>query len=347
MEKKRLLVITQAVDPTDSALGFFCEWLDAIAADPRVGSVDVWCLREGEWKEKPANVTVLVFPSKGRVRSFLGRLVTHRFDAVFVHMSPIWVVLGGWWWRLTDQRTILWYTHGTASRDLRIALTSANEVLTATPDAFPIRSKKVRAIGHGVSPRFLAARRDDAHEVRGTKHEGLNVISVGRISPRKRVRETLELFASILKKRPNSHFRWIGETLTDGDKEYFQEVMSDVSRLGLTDRARFVGAVPFEHLPSVYASADLLLHLSATGSLDKVVLESLSAGCAVFSTNPATREAVPSGYWSGPLDAAAADEAVARAENGVPMASRLDVSRRFSLSALVARILDRCFPEPI
>ncbi|MFH1078247.1 MAG: hypothetical protein V1745_03150, partial [Patescibacteria group bacterium] len=66
MGKKRLLVITQAVDPTDSALGFFCEWLEMMAADPRIATVEVWCLREGEWsplpreggwKEKPANVT--------------------------------------------------------------------------------------------------------------------------------------------------------------------------------------------------------------------------------------------------------------------------------------------------
>jgi len=344
MPNRRLLIVTQAVDPKDSALGFFCEWIQTIASDPRVQTVEIWCLREGEWSEKPANVVVRVFPAKGRVWSFLGRLVTNRFDAVFVHMSPIWVALGGWWWRLTGQRVVLWYTHGSASRELRIALAFVNEVLTATPDAFPIRSAKVRAIGHGVSPRFFAARCDEQDD--SSDSRDLDIISVGRISPRKRVRETLALFSEILKRRPGSHFAWIGETLTDADKEYAVQVAQDVERLNLADRVRFMGALPFADMSSAYASADLLLHLSATGSLDKVVLEALAAGCPVLSTNPATSEAVLSAYWGGPLDTTAADEAVERADRGVPMAQRLDVTRRFSLATLVTRILDTCFNRP-
>ncbi|MFH1078531.1 MAG: glycosyltransferase family 4 protein, partial [Patescibacteria group bacterium] len=283
-----------------------------------------------------------VFPSKGRAWSFLGRLVTHRFDAVFVHMSPIWVVLGGWWWRLTGQRTVLWYTHGTASRDLRIALTFANEILTATPEAFPIRSAKVRAIGHGISPRFFEVARYEGNDAR--KGNGLVVVSVGRISPRKRVRETIELFAAISRRCPDARFTWVGEALTDADKEYEKMVRDDVERLGLSDRVRFVGAMPFTVLPSVYASADLLLHLSATGSLDKVVLEALAAGCAVFSTNPATCEAVPSAYWGGPLDATAVEESIIRANRGVQTAMRQDVMQRFFLKNLISRIIETCFP---
>ncbi len=157
----RILIITQVVDPADSDLGFFCEWLWTFVADPRVTSVEVWCLREGEWKEKPANVTIRSFPqgSLARLFAFYGRLVAQRFDAVFVHMTPVWVVLGGCWWRLTRQRLVLWYTHGSASSMLRLAMWDANRILTATQKAFPLRSKKVLAIGHGISPRFSSVDR--------------------------------------------------------------------------------------------------------------------------------------------------------------------------------------------
>lgn len=340
MQTKRLLVITQAVDPDDSALGFFCAWLSEMAKDARVGSVEVWCLREGHWPEKPPNVTVRVFPATHRLRSFLGRLVADRHDAVFVHMSPIWLALGGWWWRLTGRRPVLWYTHGSASRTLRVAVWFADAVLTATPDAFPIASRKVRAIGHGIHPSFAAAVRAP----RDGTGEALRVLAVGRISARKRVMETLATFEGISRRRPGSRLTWVGEALTDLDRAYAEEVAREVERRGLGADVSFPGARASSEMPGVYADADLLLHLSATGSLDKVVLEACASGCPVFSTNPATREAVPSAFWDGPLDGSAIDEAIARADRGMTHAERDDIARRFALPSLVSHIMDACFP---
>lgn len=299
-----------------------------MARDPRVTSIEVWCLRSGEWATKPANVRVVVMPPQHRVWWFLWRILRSRFDAVFVHMSPIWVALGGWWWRLTRQRVVLWYTHGTASTPLRIAMKFANVVCTATKEAFPITCEKVIAIGHGISPKFVAATSSSP------KMNGLQLISVGRISQRKRVKETIEFFSLIRAKRPDARLTWIGEPLTDADRAYAAEI-------GTPFAVTFVGKKMFEELPSLYANADVLLHLSATGSLDKVVIEALAAGCPVFSTNPATREAISSAYWDEVLDPRAAEEVIRRAERGITADERQEIATRFSLATLINKIVDQ------
>lgn len=323
----KLLLITQAVDPADSALGFFCEWIEEMARDPRVASIDVWCLRSGEWMSKPANVQVAVMPPQNRAWWFLSHVVHSRFDAVFVHMSPIWVALGGWWWRLTKQRIVLWYTHGSTSMALRIAMKFANVVCTATKEAFPIKSEKVMAIGHGISSKFVAR---SSSIVAGK----MELLSVGRITQRKRVKETIEFFSLIRTKRPDAHLTWIGEPLTDADRAYAAEIGSPFA-------VTFAGKKRFDELPSLYANANALLHLSATGSLDKVVIEALAAGCPVFSTNPATREAVPGAFWDGALDQRAAEEVIRRAEEGMTMEERQEIATRFSLATLIKKIVDQ------
>ncbi|MFA5935801.1 MAG: glycosyltransferase family 4 protein [Patescibacteria group bacterium] len=335
-KQKKLLMVTQAVDPQDSALGFFCEWITEFVVDPRVGTIEVWCLREGEWKEKPQNVTIKLLPKSGRAFAFLSRVMSSRFDAVFVHMSPIWVALGGWWWRLTGQRVVLWYTHGSSSTALKIAMVFANQILTATKEAFPIPSKKVSAIGHGVGAAFTNVNR-------GARTSHLTFLGSGRITPRKRVIETLNLFSEIVKLRPDAKLIWVGEAVTESDKKYLEEVKGEIKKLNLEDHITLKGKIAFADLPKEYAKADLLLHLSATGSLDKVVIEALAAGCPVLSTNPATKEAIPSAFWEGGLDEEAVKEAVKRAEQGIAPEMRRQIGFQFSLRGLAKRILDASF----
>ncbi len=49
----KLLIVTQAVDTGDPALGFFIHWVEEFAA--RVESVELTCLKEGGRDALPAN----------------------------------------------------------------------------------------------------------------------------------------------------------------------------------------------------------------------------------------------------------------------------------------------------
>jgi glycosyltransferase involved in cell wall biosynthesis len=155
------------------------------------------------------------------------------------------------------------------------------------------------------------------------------------------VRETLALFAEIRKQEPHATLTWVGSVQADHDP-YTKAVQEDVTRLGLADAVRWERLTP-QDMPQAYATHDLLLHLSATGSLDKVIPESLAAGCAVFSTNPATIEAVGEKWgWSGRADQdarAEATEALHRMDQGVSSDEREQAARTFSLQGLIQRII--------
>lgn len=330
--KRRILLITQVVDPSDSTLGFFCEWISELATHPSIESVEVWCLREGAWDEKPENVVVHVLPAgkRRRISTLYSKLVWTKCDTVFVHMVPVWTALGGLFWRLRGKRVALWYTHGHPSVWLRLSLPFVSVVMTATREAFPLRSRKMCVLGHGISSRFR-----DVHHV---PDDVLRFVGAGRVSRSKKVMETVEFFERILVVHPRAGLTWVGEAKDEDGHAYECEILAYLDRRGLRDKVRLIGARRPAEMPEVFATSDLLLHLSETGSLDKVAPEALISGCAVFSTNPAVGEVMPDAYWDGSLDERAAARCVELALRGVSEEERARVARRFGLRELIDRV---------
>src|SRR3989344_8454910 len=72
------------------------------------------------------------------------------YDAVFVHMNTEYLVLAGWLWRLLGKKLALWHVHFEVNLRLWIAEKFAHVIFTTTPDGCRVKSKKVRAIGHGI-----------------------------------------------------------------------------------------------------------------------------------------------------------------------------------------------------
>ncbi len=56
---------------------------------------------------------------------------------------------------------------------------------------------------------------------------------------------------------------------------------------------QFAGAVPYRDIPRTLAGADVMLHMSVTGSIDKSVLDALAAGTRVVSTSEAFTKPMP------------------------------------------------------
>jgi len=111
---------------------------------------------------------------------------------------------------------------------------------------------------------------------------------------------------------------------------------------GSAERVRFVGALPREALPDVYASADAFLFPSTTETQGLVVAEALAAGLRVVAADsPAMRETVGRGGVVVPAEpgalAAALDAALAagRDESAVHLAQS-----RFSVETQTRQIID-------
>lgn len=288
----RLLIVTQAMDEADPVLGFFVRWVEEFAKHAQ--RVEVICLKEGR-HTLPANVRVHSLGKERGARSrlryawrflSLARRLRHEYDAVFVHMNPEYVVLGGLFWRLSRKKIALWYTHKSVDLKLWIAALFADVIFTASKESFRLPTAKLRIVGHGIDTNFFSP---DTALPRGTA-----VLSAGRLSPSKRHDLVIKAAAHF----PNDV--WI---VGDGPE---RETLERLARgLSLSAHIRFFGACSQEVLREKYRTAGVFVHASETGSLDKVMLEALACGLSVITTSalsglPVTRvPAVPEAIAAG------------------------------------------------
>lgn len=284
----RLLVITQKIDQNDQLLGFFIEWLRRFAQN--FDKIIILCLEKGKYK-LPANVKVLSL-GKDRGSSRLGQLLTFYFliftlqkqyDAVFVHMNPIWMVLGGFLWKLLDKKRFLWYTSGGVTFKLKLAEKFADVIFTASKKSFRVPSKKVIVTGHGIDTDLFRPTNNQQPTTSGYKFK---ILSVGRIAPVKNY-ETLINAVKILKEEKiDFEVTMVGEAPPlKRDQYYVVSIKDKIKKFGLEGYFNFVGKINHKDLPQYYQSHDIFIHLSKTGSLDKTILEAMACGMKVLSSN--------------------------------------------------------------
>src|SRR3989338_101391 len=115
----RLLILTQAFDLDDPALGFFYRWIEELAK--QLEHVHVVCLKKGTYR-LPENTAA---PSFGRESGtsrlkYISRFYRYIFslrqeyDVIFVHMNSEYVVFVGAFWRLWGKRIVFCRNHKVA-----------------------------------------------------------------------------------------------------------------------------------------------------------------------------------------------------------------------------------------
>jgi len=289
-----LLIVTQKVDENDQLLGFFPEWMMRFSL--KFEKITVLCLEKGKFN-LPDN---LIVKSLGKdcgvsklkqLSNFYYQIFALRddYDAVFVHMNPIWVILGGPSWYLMRKRIFFWYTHKAITSKLRIAEKFADVIFTASKESFRLKSKKVIVTGHGIDTELFKPN----YELRIMNYELIKILSVGRIASVKNY-ETLVEAGKILKDRGIKFVVMIvGEAPLSKDKDYERNIKGKIREFGLDDCFNFVGRVSHGDLPDYYRSNDMFIHLSKTGSLDKTILEAMACGMRVLSSNDASKSFLP------------------------------------------------------
>jgi glycosyltransferase involved in cell wall biosynthesis len=265
----KLVVVTQRVDPDDPALGGTVPMLLALAE--RVDELVVLTLAARD-AELPANVRIKSIAARSRVLRGV-RLTAAllpelgRGDvAVLAHMSPIYAVLAAPAVRARRAPLLLWFTHWRASRLLRLAERCATTVLSVDRSSFPLDSRKVVPIGHGIDVDALPC-------VERPAGGPLALLALGRTSPAKGLDAIVEAAGRL----DDVALEIRGPSLTDEERGY---------REALARRARVSDPVPRREIARVYAQADVLVNNMREGALDKVVFEAAASCLPVLVASP-------------------------------------------------------------
>lgn len=148
----KVLLITEKLDKNDEVSSFFHGRLLDFAGECEALSVIVL---ENKSHNLPANVSIFSL-RKERGASRFGKLVNFykyiftnvfKYDRVFVHRNPIYVVLGGFFWRLMGKEVTLWYSHTYSDITLRLAVFFASKVISPSKESFPFATRKLQVIG--------------------------------------------------------------------------------------------------------------------------------------------------------------------------------------------------------
>jgi len=291
--KKKILIITQKVDINDDLLGFFHRWIEEFAK--HFERVIVICLQKGEY-DLPQNVKVLSLgKEQGRSRlkylfNFYKYVFQERknYDAVFVHMNPIYIVLGGIFWKIWRKKVLLWYIHPKADKFLKPAIFLVDKIFTASPYSFPLKSKKLEITGHGIDLTFFK-RYEEIKKIPNS------LLFVGRISPVK----NLHILIDAVNILHQSGADFVLNILGDKDErfpDYFEKIKKDSTSLEKLGKIKFLGKISNKEMPKIYNQSEVLINLTPSGSFDKAILEAMACECLVLVANKSFEGILPKGF---------------------------------------------------
>lgn len=210
----------------------------------------------------------------GQILRFWRFILTLQYDRVFIHMTPVWGLVGAPVW-LTVRRVpvYLWYTHYTMQAGLWLLGFYAKRMFCATPQSLPQYQGSPRKVvtGHGIDLRFWPVRPNVCAEPH-------RLLMVHRLARSKRV----ELSIKALRQLPK-HFT-LDIYGNEPEPAYAAELKALVTDLGIADRVSFHGTVAAKDLPAIYACHRLMLNL-ASETIDKTMLECLTCGCYPVTTH--------------------------------------------------------------
>ena len=168
--------------------------------------------------------------------------------------------------KLFRVRQVLWYSHSSNSLGLNMVNAFVDQVFTPTQDSYPIASKKMRVVGHGINSQLFhlsAKASEDSRE---------GIISVGRISKIKRLEILIRAMTDI-----NEKVNLIGPIF---DRDYYNKLVNLSANLNVD--VTFSGVKAYESMPSFFLSSKIC-YTGSPRTLDKSAIQAAMCGCFVVS----------------------------------------------------------------
>jgi len=278
---RRLVFATQKLDPEDPVLAATVPMARALAA--RVDELVVLC-DSAVRGVMPDNTRVHEFGGKSqaerglRFSTALARELRPRPIGVVAHMVPLYAVLAAPLVRPLRVPLVLWYTHWKGHLVVRAADRLSTAVVSVDRRSFPLASKKVRAIGHGIDVGEFSCTEAPAGEA-------LRALVLGRYSPAKGIETVLR--AAALAGDVRVEARGTDETFNG----YKRELERLAGELGVD--AELGGPVARAEVPALFSRSHVLVNNMRAGAPDKVVYEAAASCLPVLASNPVFDDLLP------------------------------------------------------
>ncbi len=206
---------------------------------------------------------------------------------VFHHMSVNTAVILGLPLRLIGVKQGLWYSHSANNWKIRLSTIFVSTVFSSSESAFPIRSKKVCYLGHGVpiGKYFQNPAR--------TSEVAKKIVSIGRITPIKKLENIINAIAeaNILPKKVT----FIGPT-SPKDEKYLDNLINLAKQLSV--ELEIIDQLSSSEIPKELSKFGIF-YTGTPKSTDKAAIEAAISGCYVISENADTRELVGmEAFWN-------------------------------------------------
>ena len=270
----KLVFATQKLDPGDPVLAATVPMVRALAA--RVDELVVLC-DSAVPEAVPAGALVHEFGAPTQLQRGLRfeRALARELrgaDAFVAHMVPLYAVLSAPLVRARRIPLALWYTHWKGHAVVRVAERVSTHVLSVDRRSFPLPSRKVHAIGHGIDlAEFSCSDPPDGPT---------RALVLGRYSPAKGL-ETILRAAETAGVAVEAH----------GSDETFEPYKRELA--AAFPDADLGGPVARSEVPALFARSHVLVNNMRAGAPDKVVYEAAASCLPVLASNPVFDDILP------------------------------------------------------
>lgn len=278
MSETRLVFATQTADPASPVLGPTIAKIRELAA--RVDEVVVLAAAVDRDALAP-NCRSYSFaaPTQALRGARFGAALAAEMRrpplAVVCHMSPVFALLAAPFAKPRRVPILLWFTQQGAGRKLALAERVVDTILSVDERSVPLRSPKVRAVGHGIDVAAFPCGGERSPPLR-------RLLGLGRYAPVKEWPTLLRAAAEL-----------DGASVTIHGPGDPGELRRLAAELGV--EATFGGEVPYGRVPELLSEADALVNATRGASADKVVFEAAAACLPVFAASPVFDTLLPEG----------------------------------------------------
>jgi glycosyltransferase involved in cell wall biosynthesis len=165
-----------------------------------------------------------------------------------------------------------------ASHVLADSLSTKNDLV----DIWQVPKEKISVIYSGVGSSFKPVTEKDVIQRVRQKYELGDkpfIFSVGTLQPRKNYEMLIRAF------KPISETTTHQLVIAGGFGWMYKQILEEASRLGLTERVKLIGFVDDQDLPALYSDASLFAFPSLYEGFGIPLLEAMSCGVPVISSN--------------------------------------------------------------